>query len=283
MEHQSETGHGAIHLPSPTAWPMVLALGITLVVTGMLTSVFISILGVVLILASSVGWFRQVLPVESHEMVPVLEAESSIASQRHVIERLPVSSTQRTLLPVETFRITTGLKGGVAGGIAMVVPATAYSLIKYHSLWYAMNLMAAGGFVSWAGQSDAFLAQFHIQGLLAALAIHATASLLVGLLYGAALPMFPKWPILTAGFLAPLIWTGLLYSALGIISPILNQRIDWYWFIPSQIAFGLVAGFVVNLQARVRTSQFQALPFAVRAGLHGAIDPHDDETHGEGR
>jgi hypothetical protein len=37
----------------------------------------------------------------------------------------------------------------------------------------------------------------------------------------------------------------------------------------SQIFFGLVCGYVVNLQARVRTPQFQALPFAVRAGLHG--------------
>ena len=44
----------------------------------------------------------------------------------------------------------------------------------------------------------------------------------------------------------------------------------------SQIAFGLVCGFVVNLQAKVRTPQFQELPFAVRAGLklpNGS--PHD--------
>ncbi|MHB8390855.1 MAG: hypothetical protein ACYDBH_14960, partial [Acidobacteriaceae bacterium] len=44
-------------------------------------------------------------------------------------------------------------------------------------------------------------------------------------------------------------------------------RIDWLWFIASQIAFGLVAGFVVNLHVRVRTPQFQARPFAERAGL----------------
>ena len=87
----------------------------------------------------------------------------------------------------------------------MIVPATLFSVLKYHSLWYAMNLMAAGGFVSWADESDTFLAQFHLQGLLAALAIHTVTSLLVGLLYGAMLPMFPRWPILTAGFLAPLV------------------------------------------------------------------------------
>jgi flagellar biosynthesis protein FliR len=134
-----------------------------------------------------------------------------------------------------------------------------------------MNLLAAGGFVSWANQSNAFLAEFHMQGLLAALAIHALSSVLVGLLYGAMLPMFPRWPVLTAGFIAPLLWTGLLYSTLGVVSPILNQRIDWFWFVPSQIVFGLVCGFVVNLQDRVRTPQFQALPFAVRAGFHGDL------------
>jgi len=143
-----------------------------------------------------------------------------------------------------------------------------FGLIKYHSIWYPINLLAAGGFVSWAGESNAFLAEFHLRGFLAALAIHGVTSLLVGLLYGAMLPMFPKWPILTCGFIAPFLWTGLVYSILGIVSPILNQRIDWLWFAISQCAFGLVAGFVVNLDAKVRTPQFRALPFAVRAGLH---------------
>jgi hypothetical protein len=46
----------------------------------------------------------------------------------------------------------------------------------------------------------------------------------------------------------------------------------------SQIAFGLVCGYVVNLQARVRTPQFRALPFAVRAGLHIAPEePSQDQ------
>lgn len=279
MEHKSETGHHAVHMPSPTVWPMVLALGLTLIITGMVTSAAVSVLGLVMSLASSIGWFREVLPHEAHQMVDAVDEEIEISSARKSIERLPIDPIHRKMLPLETFRITTGIKGGIAGGIAMIVPATIFSLLKYHSLWYAMNLMAAGGFVSWAGQSNEFLAQFHVQGLLAALAIHATASVLVGLLYGAMLPMFPKWPILTAGFLAPLLWTGLLFSTLEFISPVLNERINWFWFIPSQIAFGLVCGFVVNLQAKVRTPQFQALPFALRAGIHGALGEPGDETH----
>jgi flagellar biosynthesis protein FliR len=87
--------------------------------------------------------------------------------------------------------------------------------------------------------------------------------------------MYPKKPILTCGFVAPLIWTGMLHSALGVISPILNQRIDWLWFVISQIAFGLVAGFVVNLQVKVRTPQFRSLPFTVRAGIHALGEDED--------
>ncbi len=268
MEHPQDTGHAGVHMPLPTAWPMVLALGVALIVTGMVTSVAVSLLGLLLALCSVVGWFRAVLPVEAHEIVEAPEVPIQIASLRTSIEQLPVSPLHRKIIPVETFQFTTGLKGGIAGGIAMIVPATLFSLFKYHSVWYAMNLMAAGGFVDWANQSDAFLAQFHMQGFLAALGIHTVASLLVGLLYGAMLPMFPRWPILTAGFIAPLLWTGLLASFLNVVSPILNARIDWYWFVPSQFAFGLVAGFVVNLHSKVRTPQFRALPFAVRAGLH---------------
>jgi hypothetical protein len=259
---------GAVQLPAPTVWPMVLALGISLMLTGMVTHWVISFLGLLLTLRSAFGWFFEVLPHESHVYVDVdgelLPIETLLSTREHI----PAEERHRTLLPVETFSITAGIKGGLAGGTAMIVPAALFSLIRYHSIWYAMNLLAAGGFVSWAGQSDAFFAEFHLRGLLAASAIHGLASVLIGLLYGAMLPMFPRKPILTAGFIAPFLWTGLLYTALGVISPILDARINWLWFVISQIAFGLVCGFVVNLQVKVRTPQFRSLPFSVRAGIH---------------
>jgi len=264
--HGTETN--VIQLPAPTIYPMVLSLGISLICAGLVTNIFVGILGLILVLWSSVGWFLQVLPHEAHIPVAVEIEAIEITSSRTVLKRAPASDKPRLVLPVETFHITTGIRGGIAGGIAMVVPATLFSLLKYHSLWYAMNLLAAGGFVSWAGASDAFLSEFHLRGLLAGLVIHGLTSLLVGLLYGAMLPMFPRYPILTAGFVAPLLFTGILHSAINIISPILNQRIDWFWFVISQIAFGLVCGFVVNLHSKVRTPQFRALPFSVRAGIH---------------
>ncbi|MEO7028777.1 MAG: hypothetical protein ABI147_05180 [Acidobacteriaceae bacterium] len=267
-----------IQLPSPTAWPLVLALGIALICTGLVTSGVIGLLGFVLALCGGTGWFFQVLPHERHIDVAVRTEPVHIVSSRTLMERLPTSGRHRKVLPIETFHIGAGIKGGIVGGLAMIVPATIFSLIRYHSFWYAANLLAAGGFVSWVGASDAFLSQFHMQGLIAAIAIHGFTSLLVGLLYGAMLPMYPKYPIVTAGFVVPLLFTGILYSALDVVSPILNERIDWFWFVASQIAFGLVCGFVVNLQEKVRTAQFRALPFAVRAGIHSDSDPSPDES-----
>jgi hypothetical protein len=264
-DHAAPTG--SVQLPALTAWPMVLALGISLVLAGMVTHWAISLLGLVMAVPAIVGWFFEVLPQEHHVYVEVHTDVFELKSTRETLARLPLDERHRKLLPIETFSVMSGVKGGIAGGIAMIVPAALYGLIRYHSVWYAANLLAAGGFVSWAGESNAFLAQFHLRGLLAALAIHGLTSVLIGLLYGAMLPMFPKKPILTFGFVAPFLWTGILRPAVGIISPILDQRIDWWWFIVSQIAFGLVAGFVVNLHVKVRTPQFRSLPFTVRAGI----------------
>ena len=276
---QEHVGSELVQLPSPTIWPMVLALGLALICAALVTNLYIGMLGLILFVASAVGWFLQVLPHEHHVGVPVIHQEIEIVSSRRSIDRLPTSEMHRKLLPIESFQISTGIKGGIAGGVAMVIPAALFSFLRYHSIWYAANLLAAGGFVSWIGASDSFLSQFHMQGFLAALVIHGVTSLLVGLLYGAMLPMYPKYPIVTAGFMIPLLFTGILYSTIGVVSPILNERIDWFWFVISQVAFGLVCGFVVNLQAKVRTAQFQALPFAVRAGIHAGMIPVTDEPH----
>jgi hypothetical protein len=279
-EHARATGN-FVELPRPTAWPLVLALGLALILFSMVTSVIFFYLGLLLSASGIVGWFLQLFPAEAHEAVPIIDEQIEITTTRKLVQRepRPVSEAPRTILPIETFHITTGLRGGIAGGIAMIVPATLFSLLRYHSVWYAMNLLAAGGFLSWAGASDAFLSQFHIEGLLAALAIHGCVSVLVGLLYGAMLPMFPRYPIVTAGFMVPFIFTAVLHSVIGIISPILNQRIDWFWFVVSQVAFGLVCGYVVNLHTRVRTPQFRALPFAIRAGIHAGGQEHPEVEH----
>ena len=265
-------------MPAPTQWPIVLALGITLVFAGMVTSYVISLLGFVLMVRSTVGWFRDVLPHEKHEKVLVTTEIVEIKSSRTEVDRLPASEHHRKILPVKRYTLGAGVKGGIAGGIAMIVPAVLYGYIGYGSIWYAANIMASIAIPHWSTRSTAFLASFHLEGLLVAVVVHAVVCVLVGLLYGAILPMFPFKPILTAGFLAPIFWTCLLYGTFEAVTPGMNQRIDWIWFVASQIAYGLVAGYVVNRQVQVRTKQYQSLPFAVRAGL---VSREEEQEHRE--
>jgi hypothetical protein len=181
--HTEHAHAGAVQLPAPTVWPIVFAFGLALIFTGMVTHWIMSLLGALLVVPGVVGWFLEVLPQEHHVYVPVSAEIIPVASTHATRAQMPAGPNHRKLLPIETFSITAGIKGGLAGGTAMIVPAALYGLIRYHSIWYAVNLLAAGGFVSWAGKSDAFLAQFHLLGLLAAAGIHTTASLLIGLIY----------------------------------------------------------------------------------------------------
>jgi uncharacterized membrane protein len=170
-----------------------------------------------------------------------------------------------------------GVKGGIAGGAAMIVPATLYSLIAYHSLWYAVNLLGGAGVAGWSNPTLAEITHFRLSALITAIIIHAAGSLLIGLLYGAMLPMLPRHPILLGGIIAPVLWTGVLHSALPLINPYLADRIDWWWFVVSQVTFGLVAGWVVSKQIDIRTEQF--MPFSVRMGLEtpGMMEEHHRE------
>ncbi|MFZ2022146.1 MAG: hypothetical protein ACLPZY_21805 [Terracidiphilus sp.] len=265
---QAHTEEGTIRLPAPTAWPIVLALGCTLAVAGLVTDFGISILGGILMLAGCIGWFRQVLPHEQHEEVPVLDLPVTIATSRSLVERIRLSPEHRAYLPVEIYPITSGIKGGIAGGFAMIVPALIYGLIAQHSIWYPINLLGGAGVAHWRNPTTAEIAAFHWQGLLVAIVIHSLTCVLVGLLYGAMLPMLPRRPVLLGGILAPVLWTGILHSFMGIINPALDQRIQWGWFLVSQVIYGLTAGIVVARQERILTSQ--SMPFVARLGIEAA-------------
>jgi len=278
-DHHNDHGFAgapAIQLPAPTVWPIVLALGCTLAAASLVTDIGIGMLGAVLMLAGSVGWFRQVLPHEQHEEVPVVDLPVTIATSRALVERIRLSPEHRAHLPLETYPVTSGLKGGIAGGFAMIVPALIYGQVAYHSIWYPINLLGGAGVAHWRNPSTADIAAFHWQGLLVAIAIHSVTSVLVGLLYGAMLPMVPRRPVLLGGILAPVLWTGILHSFMVIINPALNQRIQWGWFLISQVTYGLTAGLVVARQERIRTGQ--SIPFAERMGIEatGLMDSPPD-------
>jgi hypothetical protein len=243
-----------------------LAFGFTLLFAGLLTSVSVTALGAVLAVAGCVGWFREVFPHEHEEVVPVVPEDFRAKTERRLVERLPVAPEQlRAWLPVHTYPVSAGVKGGLAGSVAMAVLACAFGLLKAGSIWYPINLLAAAVYAQSLKLGPAQLNSFHADSFAIAVGLHAFVSTVVGLLYGAMLPMFARRPIVLGGLIAPVLWSGLLYTMLGLLNPLLASHIDWLWFIASQVAFGLVAGLVVIRQSRVTTRE--NLPFAMRAGI----------------
>ena len=147
----------------------------------------------------------------------------------------------------------------------MIFPALLYGYLTQHSIWYAVNLLGGAGVAHWTNATTADIAAFHWNGLITATIIHAAICTLIGLLYGAMLPMLPRHPVVLGGILAPVLWTGILHAFMGIINPALDARIQWGWFLVSQVIYGVVAGLVVKRQERIPTGQ--SLPFAARLGI----------------
>ena len=55
--------------------------------------------------------------------------------------------------------------------------------------------------------------------------------------------------------LMPLFWTAMSYALMGVVNPVLQELVDWPWFVVSQFVFGLVAAIVV-----VRSQQVEIPP-----------------------
>jgi hypothetical protein len=279
--NESSLGPREIEVPAPTAWPFTLALGAALLFAGLVTSTSVSCLGALLLVAGSVGWFREVFPREHEEVVPVLREDIRLTTDRRVVERLPILPDQvRAWLPLRSYPISAGVKGGLAGSIAMAILACAYGVLKAGSIWYPINLLAAVAYRESLRLVPAQLNSFHADAFAIAFVLHGVVSIFVGLLYGAMLPMFPRRPIVLGGFIAPVLWSGLLYTILGLLNPLLASHIDWFWFMASQVAFGIVAGLVVVRQSSFPTRE--NVSFALRAGIEapGTMPPRESgENH----
>jgi hypothetical protein len=263
--------------PAPTGMPLLAAAGITLALTGLVTSLIVTIVGVILAAVGFTGWFREVLPREHREEVPIETPVEEVLPERITVTHLQVGEQgHRARLPLQVHPYSAGIKGGIAGGFVIAAIAVVHGIVLHGSPWYTINLLAAAGMSSLATASAATLAAFSLKAFLVALMIHAVVSLLVGLLYGVLLPIVPGRPILVGGIVAPLLWSGLLWSSLNVIDPLASQRFDWRWFVLCQIAFGITAGVVVARTEKIRT--LQHLPFALREGIEApGLESEDNQ------
>jgi hypothetical protein len=140
-----------------------------------------------------------------------------------------------------------GVLGGLIGGVLMPVPAVLWGLLTERGIWYPVNLLAGMVDRSIGQQSLEELKLFHAEWLITALVLHAALSLVFGIVYGLALPKLPviPGPMCWGSLLMPMLWTGISFGLMGVVNPVLQERVNWPWFIVSQFIFGLVASIAV--------------------------------------
>lgn len=288
MEHRVDHGEAGertadthILMPKPTYWPMVFAFGIALTMAGLVTNFVVSLVGLVIAIRGGFGWWSDVIPHEEHEEVAVevdLRPQPILVESRSVVRLKTGEGKHRVRIPERIHPYSSGIWGGLAGGTAMAALACLYGLVAQGSIWYPINLLAGVVMPQLGEASTVQLKAFNGLAFTAALIGHGTISILVGLVYAVILPMFPKYAPFWAGILMPLFWSGLIATVLNLANPVMNERINWPWFVACQLGFGLVGGFVIARSTSIRTLQSWSLAeraFMEAPGMHGHGEEHE--------
>jgi hypothetical protein len=209
------------------------------------------VVGAVVVVAGLTIWIVQWLPGRGHVGEPLgelaLRPPAMMGAPGGVAQLRPGMPGYRLRLPQDVHPIAAGLKGGIAGGAAMVVPALLWGLFSGHGLWYPVNLLAGMVLPGVGGMTVAELEQFHTSLLLVALVIHIVMSVVIGLIYGVLLPTLPSVPrpIAWGGLFMPILWTAASYVAMKVVNPALPGQVSWPWFMLSQLVFGITMPAVV--------------------------------------
>jgi hypothetical protein len=258
----------SVKMPRPTVAPLVLAFGLTLLAAGVPLGLGFLFVGAVVVGAGLSIWIAQLLPGQGHIDEPLAEPErrarpvaGAPGGVEHLREGLP---GYRLRLPQDVHPISAGFRGGIVGGAVMPVPALLWGLLSGHGPWYPVNLLAGMVLPGVGTMTVSELEKVHTDLLVVGLVIHVVLSVILGLIYGVLLPTLPSvpQPIAWGGLLAPLLWSGISYAAMGIVNPLMERGVSWPWFIASQFVFGIVAAVVIMQAARLRPAQ---------AGLLGGL------------
>ena len=120
-------------------------LDLHLLFAGLLTSVSVSVLG----RRACAGGLRRLVPrsLSSRARRGCARRSGGYSPSRHCAALSNGFRSRRIKcvpgFPFETYPISAGVKGGLAGSVAMAVLACTYGVLKAGSIWYPINLLAA--------------------------------------------------------------------------------------------------------------------------------------------
>jgi hypothetical protein len=265
-------GPNTIEMPRPTAAPLVLSLGVAVLAAGAALGLAFLVVGAVVLVTGLAFWVTALLPGQGHFQEPRVEPAQRpgpVTTERQEVEQLePGMPGYRMRLPETVHPTSAGVKGGIIGGVAMAITTIPYGLISGHGIWYPVNLLAGMVLPGVGDMTEAQLEQFSPTLLLTGTVIHALMAVVFGLIYGVLLPTLPRirGAVAWGGLLMPLLWTGITFSLMESINPVLARGVSWPWFIISQFLFGIVAAAVL-----VRARKLRPVPAGMLGGAVGGL------------
>src|SRR5262245_29772591 len=110
-------------MPAPTVWPLVLGLGIALAAVGLATSYGFVAVGAIVFVVGLWGWIGQLMPGMGHVHEPLAapgdRPAATVAAPGTVEALRPGAVGYRFRLPERVHPISSGVKGGIVGGLLM--------------------------------------------------------------------------------------------------------------------------------------------------------------------
>ena len=134
-----------------------------------------------------------------------LRPEPIVAGARQVVRLKLGEGGHRVRVPERIHPYSSGFWGGLAGGAAMAALACLYGVIAQHSIWFPINLLA-GAVMPDLGNASLeqlrALQRYGIRGRVRGSRHHLNIG---GVLYAVMLPMFPKYAVVWAGIMMPIV------------------------------------------------------------------------------
>jgi len=150
-----EADQNSLEMPRPTAGPLVLCLGLTLLAAGVTLGLAFLVVGALVLVTGMGMWLAQLLPDRGHLREARAEPRAPcthgrrptpVTIRREGVEQLrPGMPGYRARLPEVIHPVSAGIKGGIIGGLVMPLPAFLYGLVSHHGIWYPVNLLAGMG------------------------------------------------------------------------------------------------------------------------------------------
>ena len=219
-------------MPRPTAAPLVLALGITLLAAGVALGTGFLVVGAVVVVAGLSIWIVQLLPGRGHVHESLVEPARAPARDGCTGRRGAFAAGHARLPSAiaagRSSRSPPASRAASSAALVMPVPALLWGLLSGHGLWYPVNLLAGMVLPGVGRMTVPELEQFNASLLVVALVIHVVMSVVIGLIFGVLLPTLPAVPrpIAWGGLLMPLLWTGVSYVAMQVVNPVLPGRVE---------------------------------------------------------